>query len=289
MSIDWNAALKYARLVKLAESVRPEGGYGPRQIAALQDLDYKFVAAIYGSDLATNVHPNAADVVTFGFIALSTDDELLVAIRGTDTLLEWVHDAEFLMVLPPIPGSGCGATDDGFTSAYKSLRVGDAKEGPTVAMFLESYIGAKLLTIAGHSLGAALATLLALDAGINTPFSGASSPLIYTFASPRVGDHLFAKAYNDKVPNTFRVANTMDAVTMLPPVFPLPYMHVGIHCELKTVPPLLDGIACLHHLTSYQWLIAKLAGASGYDLDYDCIDNSEWNYIDDSIGGAKRE
>jgi hypothetical protein len=51
--------------------------------------------------------------------------------------------------------------------------------------------------------GSALATLLAPDVAANTIFK---NPTIYTYASPRTGDALFARTYNQVLPNTYRIA-----------------------------------------------------------------------------------
>lgn len=269
-SIDWKVALKYAQLVKIAESVKPEGGYGAQQVLSLNNLDYKFVSTIFGSDLASDAKPDGGDVVTFGFVALSTEGEMVAAIRGTDTWREWAQDADFLMV--PAPSGIPGATDDGFSAVYKSLRVADEKSGPTPVAFIDDFPTAKSVTVCGHSLGGALATLLSCDIAKNTVFSCANSPTSYTFASPRVGDHAFADSYNKAVPKTFRIANRMDAVSMLPTVFPIPYEHVAQHVEILTKPPLYGSIPCLHHLDSYLWLISRLAGVGGFELDANCIE-----------------
>jgi predicted lipase len=58
------------------------------------------------------------------------------------------------------------------------------------------------LTICGQSLGGALATLLAFDVAANTIFK---NPTIYTYASPRTGDALLARTYNQVLPNTYRI------------------------------------------------------------------------------------
>jgi hypothetical protein len=107
---------------------------------------------------------------------------------------------------------------------YRSLVTGTEARAPTVANSLASLswkVAVNSLTICGHSLGAALATLLAFDVGANTRFK---NPTVYTYAGPRTGDQQFANAYNRCVPNTFRIANRMDLVPNLP-VPPL-YEHV---------------------------------------------------------------
>lgn len=81
--------------------------------------------------------------------------------------------------------------------------------------------------ITGHSLGGALATIAALDITrknkLNNPIN------LYTFASPRVGDNIFADKFNefiskDKI-KAFRFANSEDLV----PKIPLPvWFRAGI-------------------------------------------------------------
>ncbi len=57
---------------------------------------------------------------------------------------------------------------------------------------------------AGHSLGGALAILAAYD--IQQAF-GFRNLHVYTYGAPRVGNHRFAREYNDTVPNTWTVIN----------------------------------------------------------------------------------
>lgn len=73
------------------------------------------------------------------------------------------------------------------------------------------------INVAGHSLGAALATLSALHAALLGQQQGVRVPVnLYTFASPRVGDSQFAKACKQRL-NAFRMANTEDVVPGIPP------------------------------------------------------------------------
>jgi lipase (class 3) len=270
LPINWNTAIQYALLVQIAESVAPKAAYGPAEIAKIQAAGYKFVETVYGDDLATDADPHLGDVVTFGFLAVSPAGELVAPIRGTDTILEWLHDAAFLMVPTPITGSH-GFTEDGFTSVYKSLRVGPAKGSQSAKDSIGGYLATpavKSVTVCGHSLGGALATLLTLDVGLNT---SCRTPTAYTYASPRTGDHIFAGSYNAAIPASYRIANRQDLVPKLPPPFPLLYEHVNTQYEL--IPPLHSinpTIACEHHLTTYLWLMGRLAGAGGYALDADC-------------------
>lgn len=114
----------------------------------------------------------------------------------------------------PIPARRAGKTDDGFTATYNSLRVANASTRLVDAVAALQFDHAvNSLTICGHSLGGARATLLALDVAANTIFK---NPTIYTYASPRKGDALFARTYNQVLPNTYRIANRVDMVPKLP-------------------------------------------------------------------------
>jgi hypothetical protein len=132
--------------------------------------------------------------------------------------------------------------------------------------------GSTSLTICGHSLVGSLATLLALDVAANTIFK---SPTIYTYARPLTGDALFARTYNQVIPNTYRIANRVDIVPKLP-LLPL-YEHVAGLYELnsvKLIPPTFlvkCELACEHHMTSYLHLLSLLVGKTVQPLDAACV------------------
>ena len=278
--MDLNRAVQFGLLVKAAEAILPgntanaagqtiSAAYDPNQIG------YKVVTTIYGNDLATDMNPERGNqIVSFGFVLQAPNNDVVVAIRGTDGIWEWIHDAEFLAVKCPFL-AGAGNSDDGFTAIYNSLRVGDAASSTQVADALAALPfnqATNSLTICGHSLGGALATLLALDVAANTNFK---NPTIYTYASPRTGDPAFVSTYNQVVPNTFRVANRVDLVPKLP--LPPLYEHVLGLYELSSVtviPPKLLvklDLACEHHLTSYLHLLSLQAGGSVLPLDAGCV------------------
>jgi Lipase (class 3) len=268
--IDWNVGIKYANLVAIAEAVSPSGAYGQSEIGQIKTLGYGFLQTLYGDDLATDIDPHLGEVVTFGFLAVSATQELVAVIRGTDSILEWLHDASFLMVPSPIPGSH-GYTEDGFTAVYRSLRIGSANGTLAAKDSIKSYLDtgvATSVTICGHSLGGALATYLTFDVGLNT---ACRTPTAYTHASPRAGDHLFAGSYNAAISVSYRIENRQDLVPKLPPILPLPYEHVNTQFEL--VPPayaINPSIVCMHHLATYLWLMAQLAKIGGYPLPSGC-------------------
>lgn len=76
----------------------------------------------------------------------------------------------------------------------------------------------KQLWFSGHSLGAAMATICASRIVY-------TKPITYNFGSPRVGDHLFATAF-DKSRALYRHVNNNDIIPTVPPSC-MGYKHVG--------------------------------------------------------------
>jgi hypothetical protein len=278
--MDLNRAIQFGLLVKAAEAVPPANtaNAAGQTIPAMYDpnnIGYKVVTTIYGNDLATDMNPGRGNqIVSFGFILKAPNNDVVITIRGTEGIWEWIHDADFFTVRCPFL-AGAGSTEDGFTAIYNSLRVGVATTSARVVDALAALPfnqAANSLTICGHSLGGALATLLALDVAGNTNFK---SPTVYTYASPRTGDALFAHTYNQVAPNTYRIANRVDIVPKLP--LPPLYEHVvGLYelNSIKLTPPkflVKCELACEHHMTSYLHLLSLLAGKTVQPLDAACV------------------
>lgn len=129
------------------------------------------------------------------------------------------------------------------------------------------------MTVCGHSLGGALATLLALDVAANTVYK---DPSVYTFGSPRTGDSLFASTYDQVVKNSYRIANRLDIVPTLPP--PTNYEHVLTPCELNPIrllplPPTIlvkFNPGCEHSLQTYLYLLSLQSGGPVLPLESTC-------------------
>jgi hypothetical protein len=277
-TMDLNRAIQFGLLVKAVEAVLPAdtanaAGQTVDSVYDLNNIGYKIVSRIVGNDLATNMNPSRGNrIVSFGVIFQAPNNDVVIAIRGTAGIWEWIHDCEFIPVSCPFV-DGAGRTDDGFTAIYKSLRVAttSARVGDALAALAFNH-ASNSLTICGHSLGGALATLLALDVAANTDFK---NPAVYTYASPRTGDALFVRTYNRAVPNTYRIANRVDLVPKLP--LPPLYEHAAGLYELNPVqliPPrflVKCEFACEHHMTSYLHLLSLLAGETVQPLDRGCV------------------
>lgn len=142
---------------------------------------------------------------THCFVAVSNDQKLsVVAFRGTDKddPTDLGDDINALKV----PWEHGGQVHRGFRDALAEVR-------PALEKALQNVSGRMLFT--GHSLGAALATLLA---GVKTPDA------LYTFGSPLVGDADFVATLKNV--KNFRYVDCCDIVTRVPPKA-LGYMHLG--------------------------------------------------------------
>lgn len=225
---------------------------------------YRLVAYLNGTDRVER------DVKTrfYGFLALSTaaPAELVAAIRGTDCDMEWIIDAEFWPVkFPQVPGSG--HVEDGFFSVYNTL-VAVAPEGGAPQPFRDAVAaqvagGAVGCVVTGHSLGAAVATLAAFDVAVNVP---GADVVLYTFASPKVGDGTFVKLFDQHLPASFRIFNQPDLVPKVPPL----YSHVdtGYQVDSTQFPEIKHSIDCYHTLRTYLYLLNR---QNPFGLSPNCI------------------
>lgn len=267
-----NHALFFAHLVDIAygvsAAVLPVGAAVPVQ-PIFGPSSYVVETAFYGSDLANDLNVlRGRNVVPFGYVMRDQGNNVVVAIRGTEGVYEWLHDFYFLYEpFSYVPSAG--NTEDGFTTIYGSLRIAAAVGAQSLLNYLvQSHIANPFstLTICGHSLGGALATLLALAYAVKTASDPtAPEPDVYTYASPHVGDVGFVTLYDHMVPTNFRIANRADIVPKLP--LPPMYQHVAGLVDLN---PTLPGpppstlinfnIPCEHILSSYMFLLSRLPG-----------------------------
>ena len=279
--MDVNQAIKFAQLVNAAYAIDPSNvANSAGQSLAAAGASYTVVTTVYANDLATEMNPGrSANIVSIGLVLQATAAaDIVIAIRGTEGVYEWIQDAKFGLVPCPFLAAA-GNTEDGFTAMHSSLRTAVGAAAPSLAgalaalKFPQPVSAATPVTICGHSLGGALVTLLALDVAANTPFK---NPTVYSYASPRTGDSTFAAIYNHMVPNTFRIANRVDIVPKLP--LPPLYEHVNQPFEVNPVqllplPPKIlirPDLACEHILTSYLYLLSLGAGGPVIPLDAKC-------------------
>src|SRR5437879_6687304 len=167
--MDLNKAILYGQLVNEAYKI-PTSDLGNRAGTTVtaergpNKTTFEVVASIYANDLATDASKRRGPTtgrVSIGLLLWQADTgEAVIAIRGTEGIPEWVQDAKFgteaCFFLPE-----AGQTEDGFTDMYKSFAV-SSPTGQSVTKSLGTIFGSRKvnsLTVCGHSMGGALATL----------------------------------------------------------------------------------------------------------------------------------
>jgi len=144
------------------------------------------------------------DFWSYAFGATKADGTAVVVFRGTQpkNLSNVLDDIQFW----PRTWSGGGRVHRGFLRAYESVR-------EPIDAWLDEVRPARLI-VTGHSLGAAMATLMA-----------ARHPAaeLVTFGSPRVGGRAFTAQFAGRAVR--RYVDCYDFVTNLPP--PIWFRHVA--------------------------------------------------------------
>ncbi|KAL2325960.1 hypothetical protein Fmac_025018 [Flemingia macrophylla] len=160
---------------------------------------------------------------------------LVVAFRGTEQS-QWKDLRTDLMLVPAgLNPERIGGdfkqevqVHSGFLSAYDSVRTRII----SLIRLAIGYVNGDSeschkwhVYVTGHSLGGALATLLALELSSNQlAKQGAISITMYNFGSPRVGNKRFAEVYNERVKDSWRVVNHRDIIPTVPRL--MGYCHV---------------------------------------------------------------
>jgi GH25 family lysozyme M1 (1,4-beta-N-acetylmuramidase) len=227
----------------------------------------------------------------YGFIAESkaVAGQLVVALRGTSNGVEWWDDFNALD-MTVFKNPDWGQVGAGFDRIYDTLEViecqADAAPAATPApprsmrpaggfaqqvsalMVRRSTIrtparGATRATraaaappnasveVTGHSLGAALATLYAME---NAKTAQIANPMLCTFASPLVGDATFAEAFNALGLTSWRIDNVKDLMTKIPPAI-LGFVHVDQEEQVDSTGKVMPNPVCWHSLATYLSLL----------------------------------
>ncbi|XP_057809141.1 phospholipase A(1) DAD1, chloroplastic-like [Salvia miltiorrhiza] len=173
-----------------------------------------------------------------GYVAVCDDaDEIarlgrrdvVIAYRGTATCMEWLENLRATLACLPddMAPDGCESmVQAGFLSLYTSPPPhGGGGDGGGLSLqrsvreeigkILGEYGGERLsVTVTGHSLGAALATLTAHD--INATFEHAPLVTVVSFGGPRVGNRSFRSQLEKSGTKVLRIVNSDDPITKVP-------------------------------------------------------------------------
>ncbi|GKV36824.1 hypothetical protein SLEP1_g44915 [Rubroshorea leprosula] len=252
-----------------------------------------------------------------GYVAVATDEgkavlgrrDILIAWRGTKRNIEVIKDiqADLVSAADILGENGDPKVHHGWHSIYTSKDLQSTFNKTSardqvlgeVRRLVELYKDEEIsVTITGHSLGAAIATLSAMDIaanGYNIPITEPEKACLVTaivFASPHVGDsglkNVFSKLKNLRV---LRVNNELDVV---PSLLQLAYTHVGEELEIesdkskyrKIYPDLNTNLMLAHQLEIYLHGVAGANEASGeFELQVD----RDISLMNKSLGALKDE
>nr|XP_043631400.1 phospholipase A1-Ibeta2, chloroplastic-like [Erigeron canadensis] len=276
----------------------------PRQVA-VPDKSYRVTKTLYATssvglpDWVDKVAPDLEWMTQrtscIGYVSVCEDEreiyrmgrrDIVISLRGTATCLEWVENMRDLLV--KIPGEANAKVQCGFLSLYKTAgaHVESLAESVVteVKRLTELYKGENLsITVTGHSLGAALALLVADD--LSTCAQDMPPIAVYTFGGPRVGNRAFTKRLSSQNVKVLRIANSQDIITRVPGMFvseeldkklrqtkgaqkvldildnnmPWAYAHAGkeLRVDTKKSPFLKPDadVSCCHDLEAYLHLV----------------------------------
>lgn len=270
---------------------RPDAAPGDRAAVRvpLQDAAYRVTAPLFATSsvglptwLAASAPCAAQRTSLVGYVAVCDSPaevrrmgrrDIVIALRGTCTVLEWAENVRAGLVPATdgaaSPGSSTPKVECGFWNLYKTAGDGSPSLSEMVVSevrrLLNKYKGEEVsITVTGHSLGAALAVLIADElAGC----AGAPAPVaVFSFGGPRVGDRIFAERVEARGARVLRVVNAHDVVPRFPPPLPGRYADVGRELRLDSraspyLRPDADA-ACCHDLEAYIHLVDGFLGSN---------------------------
>jgi triacylglycerol lipase len=207
--------------------------------------------------------------VFYGFVAVGGDPQTAVAaLRGTATNTEWWDDFHWdLVPFTQVPAGGKVA--EGFCDIYDTIGTmtpgqpqGTSAPGPVAADVAQEATAAAVaadldpgelpLVVCGHSLGGALATLLVADLAANT----ALKPQGWTFASPKVGDAVFAARYGALSTVSWRIYNQVDVVPYFPVDVTDNYQPVTTGYAINSLGKAKWSMGCAHAMNTYLHVLS---------------------------------
>ncbi|KAJ8526725.1 hypothetical protein K7X08_029202 [Anisodus acutangulus] len=288
---------------------------GERNVS-LPDRSYRVTKSLYATssiglpkwvdDVAPDLGWMTQRSSWIGYVAVCDDKaeiqrmgrrDIVIALRGTATCLEWGENVRDMLVQMPGENEsteGQPKVECGFLSLYQTggTKIPSLAESVVneVKRLIELYKGESLsISVTGHSLGAALALLVADD--ISTCATDAPPVAVFSFGGPRVGNKGFVNRLGSKNAKVLRIVNKQDVITKVPGMFvseaidkklretgaagvlnlldnsmPWAYSHVGTELRVDTTKsPFLKpdaDVACCHDLEAYLHLVDGYLGSN---------------------------
>lgn len=185
--LEWTAT----EIKSIEDLFRAMSSYSQRVAEEVNSLRYNFSRSLIGYALRSVV-----------------DGHGIIALRGTVSPNEWLNNLNYQLVPFHLLDAQYGHVHNGFRNLYKCIR-GRYRE------LVEQFDIETPIYLVGHSLGAGLSQLGALDVVIKYP-ERANQLRVYSYAAPRVGDATFAAAYNRLIETSYQIVNVCDVVPYLP-------------------------------------------------------------------------
>ncbi len=235
----------------------------------------------------------------YGIVVHQIDnpDNRIIAIRGTEGLIEWLDDAASIVMVPFKQVPSAGRVAFGFDNIYATMKVvpvphpasgqaaaavaepeligSFADQLEQLALRRETQRGVvqefaagrtrrdRPTVVTGHSLGSALSTLFVIENSLKHKFDISLSS---TLASPKVGNLEFKHVFDALPLTSWRVVNIRDVVPKLPPTIPfiLDYEHVEVAYSFDSWLFAKKNLGCYHSVDTYlHWLNNTLTLAPG--------------------------
>jgi triacylglycerol lipase len=228
----------------------------------------------------------------YGFVVheIADPDNRIIAIRGTEGIVEWLDDAASIVMVPFKQVPSAGRVAFGFDNIYSTMKVVPVPHtapglAPAAEPELTGSFGDQLEQLAlrreaergvahtfaegrtrrerptvvtAHSLGSALVTLFVLENSVKQKFD---ISLCSTLASPKVGNLEFKHLFDALPLTSWRIVNTRDVVPKLPPTIPiiLDYEHVATAYPFDSSLFAKKNLGCYHNIHTYlHWLNRSL-------------------------------
>jgi triacylglycerol lipase len=258
-AVTWGPFIQAA----VAQYVSDPGELNPASITGMP-AGYTLVRTIQMSDFLGPQETRAF----YGFVAVGGEPKTaVVAIRGTESDTEWWDDMHWDLV-PFTKVANGGQVADGFFGIYQTFGTmvpGQQQSSQPSATFaadvaqavaggLAADLDPSLPTVVcGHSLGSALATLLVADVAANTPLR----PQAWTFASPQVGDAIFAARYGGLTTVSWRIYNQVDVVPYFPVDITDSYQPITTGYAINSLGKAHWNLSCAHALNTYMHVLSS--------------------------------
>jgi triacylglycerol lipase len=160
------------------------------------------------------LHINHGSRVFYGYVAQSATNPktFVAAIRGTEGIIEWLIDADFVPI--PHPRYPTARVEQGFWSIYQTMSLADLSGVTTsqnAAEGIEKLVSDGSIMVVGHSLGSALATYFVEDVAERAPKATAC-----LFASPQTGDRTWTTIFDKNVADYSLFNYIIDVVPHVP-------------------------------------------------------------------------